>query len=107
MMMHMICPYIFAGIVVVLTIMWFVDRAAKKKGHQMRDPGQMGRLASEAQQDGRAVASNPVVGTGDISWTGYSRHNSGQGERSIRENDERDDPHLKSTPPPDSPVVED
>lgn len=102
----MICPYIVGGIVALLVIMWLADRAAKKKGHQMRDPGEMGRLAKEVRQDGITMEENPWFFTGDASWTAASRHMRGIGERSLRENDELDDPYLKSAPAPDSPVVE-
>jgi len=87
----MLCLVLSVVIAVLLTGMWLLDRAAKKKGHQMRDPGQMGRLAKDAKRDGRAAAAGL---SGDTSWTTYQQMNKGHGERSIRENDELDDPEL-------------
>jgi hypothetical protein len=86
--------YFVIPIVLLLTAMFLWDRSAKRKGHQMRAPGAMARLANDGRRDSHAMAASPMVGTADTTWTAYSRHNAGAGERSHRENDELDDPHL-------------
>lgn len=95
----MLCLVVVICLIALFVVMYLMDRSAKRKGHQMRDPGAMGRLANDAHRDGEATAAAPMVGTADTSWTAYSRHNAGQGERSIRENDELDDTYLNRERP--------
>jgi hypothetical protein len=85
--------YFFLAIGVLLTVMFLWDRAAKRKGHQMRASSSMARLANEGRRDSRVMAASPMVGTADTTWTAYSRHNAGTGEQIHRENDELDDPY--------------
>ena len=62
--------HVVLAFAVLLTFLYFWDRSAKKKGHQMRDPSQMGRLSKDAKRDGRAAAAGL---SGDTSWTTSSR----------------------------------
>jgi hypothetical protein len=87
--------YVILAFAVLLTFLYFWDRSAKKKGHQMRDPSQMGRLSKEGRQDARAMGPRGTS-TGDISWTAHQRFIGGLGKHTERENDALDDPYLKT-----------
>ena len=87
------CSTVAVAVAAFLLLMYLWDRRAKQRGHQMRDPGAMGRLSRDGRRDMHVIDANPVVGSGVPSWTSFSRVNAGL-EQGHRQNDELDDPHI-------------